>query len=327
MKLTKKKIEELTKSYGIEFSNKLGLNPEDAFLVIKKALEGGETGIENVEDWVNNRFIPNCIEIDKDEYALMCVNALKSVFSVAASDYGSSRQRDLGQMWADMIRGYLGEIAFVKFLKANWNIQADIGHEKGKLSDFLPMDIHQITLPDEPSRKPKLNISIKTSKWNGIWLDIPGNQFEHSDIHVFVKIGAGRDHLFAFFKEISVFRDKVLPIGEKVGSLTKAESESIFESLPSFVPIKAYICGFVSKFKKYQPLSYSGKKGRKNFTIHGWNGPISAGDLDKIKEMENVVGKSAFSGIGEFSHDQGYLFNTGNLVWSKSDWDNVIAKI
>ena len=46
----------------------------------------------------------------------------------------------------------------------------------------------------------KLNISIKTSKWNGIWLDIPGNQFEHSDIHVFVKIGAGRDHLFAFFK-------------------------------------------------------------------------------------------------------------------------------
>ena len=226
-------------------------------------------------------------------------------------------------MWADMIRGYLGEIAFVKFMKSKWNIVGDIDHEKGSLGDFLPTDIHMIKLPNEPLRKPRISISIKTSKWNGIWLDIPGDQFNHSDIHVFVKIGAGRDHLFAFFKEISVFRDKILKIGEEVGSLNKAESEQLFESLPSFIPIKAYICGFVSKFASYQALPYSGSKGRKNFSIHGWNGPISAGDLDKIKEKENISGKVSFAGIGEFSHDHGYLFNTGNLVWSKADWDNV----
>jgi len=327
VKLTKKKIEELLKDYGVKFSNELGLSPEDSFLVIKKAVEGGETDIDNVEGWVRSRFIPNCVEINKDEYALMCVNALKSVFSVAATDYGSSRQRDLGQMWADMIRGYLGEIAFVKFLKTNWNIEADIGHEKGDIGDFLPMDIHKVKLPNEQLRKPKLNISIKTSKWNGIWLDIPGDQFNHSDIHVFVKIGAGRDHLFAFFKEISVFRDKVLKIGEDVGSLTRDESEQLYESLPSFTPIKAYICGFASKSENHKPLSYSGKKGIKNFTIHGWNGPISTGDLDKIKEIENIAGKSTFSGIGEFSHDQGYLFNTGSLRWNKADWDNIISRI
>jgi hypothetical protein len=327
VKLTKKKFEELTKDYGCKFSNKLGLSKEDSILVIKKALEGGETQINEVEDWVNNRFIPNCVEINKDEYAMMCVNALKSVFSVAATDYGSSRQRDLGQMWADMIRGYLGEIAFVKFLKIKWDIEADMGHEKGSLGDYLPMDIHKIKLSGESYREPKINISIKTSKWNGIWLDIPGDQFNHSDIHVFVKIGAGRDHLFAFFKEISVFRDKVLKIGEEVGSLTKDESEQLYESLPSFTPIKAYICGFASKSERYKPLSYSGSKGRINFTVQGWNGPISAGDLVKIKEAENISGKVSFSGIGEFSHDQGYLFNTGNLAWSKEDWDNVVATI
>jgi hypothetical protein len=325
--LTKKKIAELIKDYGAKFSNKLGLNQEDCTLVIKKALEGGETEIGGVEDWLENRFLPNSVEINKDEYALMCVNALKSVFSVAATDYGSSRQRDLGQMWADMIRGYLGEIAFVKFLKSKWDIEADMGHEKGNLGDYLPMDIHKIRLPGESDRKPKINISIKTSKWNGIWLDIPGDQFNHSDIHVFVKIGAGRDHLFAFFKEISVFKDKVLKIGEDVGSLTKDESDQLYESLPSFTPIKAYICGFALKSEKYKSLSYSGEKGRVNFNVQGWNGPILAGDLVKIKEIENISGKVSFSGIGEFSHDQGYLFNTGNLAWSKANWDNVISMI
>lgn len=327
MKPTKKKLEELAKDFAIKYSDKFGLGSEDSILVVKKALEGGETEIDKIEDWANNRFIPNCVEINKDEYALMCVNALKSVSSVAATDYGSSRQRDLGQMWADMVRGYLGEIAFVKFLKINWGVEADMGHEQGSLGDYLPMDIHEIKLPGESYRKPKINISIKTSKWNGIWLDIPGDQFNHSDIHVFVKIGAGRDHLFAFFKEISVFRDKVLKIGEDVGSLTKDESEQLYKSLPSFTPIKAYICGFASKSKGYEPLSYSGNKGRKNFTVQGWNGPISAGDLDKIKETESISGKVSFSGIGDFSHAQGYLFNTGSLVWTKDDWDNVISML
>jgi hypothetical protein len=328
MKLTKKKIEELIKDYGVEFSSKLGLSAEDSILVLKKALEGGETAIDKIEDWVNNRFIPNCVEINRDEYALMCVNALKSVFNVAATDYGSSRQRDLGHIWGNTISGYLGELAFVKFLKNNWGVVADIGHEKGKLAEYLPMDIHKVKLPNEPIREPNIKISIKTSKWRGIWLDIPGDQFNHSDIHVFVKIGVGTDHLFAFFKEISVFRDKVLKIGEEVGSLTKTQSEDLFESLPTFSPIKAYICGFAPKNKEYKSLSYSGKKGTKNFEISGWNGPLSqARDLDKIKEIEKLPGKASFLGIGRFNHDQGYVFNTGNLIWSKANWDSIISKI
>lgn len=327
MKLTKKQVDDLINDYALKLSKKLGLTSEDSILVIKKALEGQETKIDKVEEWANNRFIPNRIEIVKDEYASMCVNALKSVTNVSASDYGSSRQRDLGQMWADMIRGYIGEIAFVKFLKNQWNIDAEIGHERGNLSDFLSLDIHKIKFPGESPRKPNLNVSIKTSKWNGIWLDIPGNQFNHSDIHVFVKIGAGRDHLFAFFKEISIFRDKILKIGQEVGSITQKESDQLYKSLPSFTPIIAYICGFVLKNEEFEPLSYSGYMGRKHYTIDSWNGPISPGDLDKIKKTENVEGKILFSGIGHFSHDQGYLFNAGNLFWEKDDWENIISNI
>ena len=113
----------------------------------------------------------------------------------------------------------------------------------------------------------------------------------------------------------------------KKNIFVEKESEQLYKSLPSFTPIKAYICGFALKSERYDQLSYSGSKGRKNFTVQGWNGPLSKGDLDKIKKTENISGKVSFSGIGEFSHDHGYLFNTGNLTWSKANWDNVISMI
>lgn len=308
-----------------ELKNKLNLDDDELEAIFDKAIAGGEVeNMEEIDHWVNTRLLPNCVVISKEEYARMCVNALKIIPHVAATDYGTSRQRDMGQLWADLIRGYLGELAFLKFLKHHWNIDADLGHEKGSLKEYLPMDIHEVIFPGKPPRPPKLKISIKATKWNGIWLDIPGDQFNHSDIHLLVKVGVGRDHLFAFFKEISVFRDKVLKIGEDVGSLTKGESEKLFESLPSFKPIPAYICGFVKKSADYRKLPYFGKKGRNNFTITGWNGSILQGDLDKIKKRETIEGSVKFLGIGEFSHDQGFLFNTGNLLWKKENWDEVI---
>jgi hypothetical protein len=257
----------------------------------------------------------------------MCIDALKILGSTAATDYGSSRQRDLGQLWADMTRGYLGELAFLLFLKNKFDIDSELGHEIGQLEDYLPMDIHRIKRPGGKYHAPKMSISIKTTKWNGIWLDIPGDQFNHSDIHVFIKVGTGRDHLFAFFKKISVFRDKVLKRGVDIGCITPEESATIFDKLPTFKPVPAYISGFALKSKEYSPLSYSGKKGKKHYTITGWNGPIRPGDIDAIKERENISGNVKFMGIDEFSHDSGYLFNTGNLLWRDDDWKEVIDNI
>lgn len=140
----------------------------------------------------------------------MCIDALKIVSTTAGTDFGSSRQRDFGQVWADMTRGYLGEYAFKKFLEKTYSISCELGHEIGNLGDYLPTDIHNIKKSGESWRKPKLSIGVKAVKWNGIWFDIPSDQFNHSDIHVLVKVGTARDHLFAFFKQLSVFKDKVL---------------------------------------------------------------------------------------------------------------------
>ncbi len=301
----------------------LGVEEEDAIKIIEKAQAGNEiTEKITLDNWLSERFLKNCVLIDESGYSKMCVDALKILSMTAATDYGSSRQRDMGQLWADMTRGYLGELAFILFLKKRWNIIAELDHEKGKLEDFLPMDIHRVS-----DRAPKLKIGIKTTKWNGIWVDIPGDQFNHSDIHVLVKVGAGRDHLFSFFKNLSVFKDKVLKRGVEVGSLSQEESKELYDKLPSFNPIPAYICGFIRSTNIYPTLSYKGKKGRKNYTITEWNGPISSGDLEKIKILEEVGGKISFEGIGDFAHDSGYLFNTGNLLWKDKDWEKVCKEL
>ena len=300
-----------------------------AITIIEKAISGGEfNDFSEAEEWLNTRFIQNCVFIDEEGYAKMCINALKILDKTAATDYGSSRQRDMGQLWADMTRGYLGEYAFKLFLKQKFNIDSELGHERGELKDFLPSDIHKIKRGDDNNWvAPKLNISIKTTKWNGIWLDIPGDQFNHSDIHVFIKIGVGRDHLFAFFKNLSVFKDKILKRGQEIGLLTEQEADLLFDNLPTFYPVPAYICGFVEKNTSFQTLPYGGKKGRLNYNITTWNGQINSGDLDRIKEKENISGKIKFEGIGEFAHDSGYLFNTGNLKYLSNDWENVVKKL
>jgi len=321
----------MTKKEAIKLiSSELSINKEQAEKIIDKALQGGE--IKNIDDyaeWTKNRLLPNCVCINKKEYSKMCINALKIVSATAPTDYGSSRQRDFGQLWADIIRGYLGEFAFKKFLKHNWYVASQLGHGKGKLEKYLPQDIHGIKyMQDRKFRLPKLKVGIKTTKWNGIWLDLPGGQFHHSDIHVLVKTGAGRDHLFAFFKEISVFKDKILKRGLIEEVITEKEANTMFASLPNFSPIPAYICGFVLKSDysagKY---SYKGKMGIKHYTITSWEGEFKSKFLEQIKNKEAVPGNVKFQSIESFSHEKMFLFNAGALKWQKDDWEKVISRL
>ncbi len=304
----------------------INVSPKEAEKIIEKAIAGGETDDKNVHDWYVKRFKPNLVFIEKDDYARMCIDALKILGKTAATDFGGSRQRDLAQLWADMTRGYLGEQAIVQFLKEKFGIISELDHTKGKLEDYIQMDIKKVFVSNR-WRSPNLKIGIKTTKWNGIWFDVPGAQFDHSDINILVKIGASRDHLFTFFKEISVFKDKILKVGIETGSLTEKEAKDLYDELPSFRPIPAYIAGFVTKDVPFKDLAYGGKMGRINYTITSWEGPIKAGDLEKIKSKNKVKGKISFLSIGSFAHDAGYLFNTGNLRWKKEEWVKLIKML
>ena len=84
---------------------------EEVEELIFKVIAGREIiNIEELSSWVEKKLKPNLVFFSKNEYTEACIDALKMINTVAATDYGTSRQRDKLQLWADITRGYLGEI-------------------------------------------------------------------------------------------------------------------------------------------------------------------------------------------------------------------------
>ena len=159
LKIKKSVSLEISKHLIEEITSKTNIIEADAALIIEKAVLGGEIDESCEPDkWLNERFLPNTVAIEIDDYARMCIDAIKIVGRTAGTDYGSSRQRDLGQLWADMTRGYLGEIAVSNLLKEKYGIECKLGHERGALEEYLPSDIHSVKFPDEYERRPKIEI-------------------------------------------------------------------------------------------------------------------------------------------------------------------------
>lgn len=329
--MTRKEIENELKRFStdvmcVEYAD---MPEEIALTFASKALECGElSSINEINEWYEKRLKPNLFILGENEYTQATIESLKIQFLIAGTDFGSSRQRDLGQKWSDTIRGYLGELGVQQILKKNFQLNASLGHEKGELKDFLPSDIHKIKFDsDLDYRDSKINISIKTTKSNGIWLDIPGDQFSHSDVYILTKIGITTDHLFSFFKHISVFKDKVLKRGQDSGFLTEDEAKKIYDDVPSFNKIYGYIPGFITSDKTYDVYRYEGRMPKSKFTITNWIGKYEETYLKEIQAKENAK-TIEFAGIGKFSQSNRYLFGTKSLNYNKQDWQNlIISKI
>jgi len=88
--------------------------------------------------------------LTKEDYLRAALHALSLAPRRAATDYGTSRQRDLAQVWTDAIRGFLGEIAFIKWFKTRFGMEAELDFRKGQIEEFLPSDITRIAVPGEP---------------------------------------------------------------------------------------------------------------------------------------------------------------------------------
>lgn len=308
----------------------LGEDKATAEKIISAAIQGRETknGVADIEAWIENQLIPNTVLIDKDGYTEMCIDALKTTSTQVLTDFGTSRQRDFGQAWADMIRGYLGEFAVKEFLKTQFGLDTRLAHQRGIAETFYDSDISEV-FKDGTWRKPKINIGVKTTKYNGLWLDVAKEQFLKSDIHVQVKIGGGSTHLFSFFKELSVFRDKILKVGLDGNYLTQDESDQIWNDIPKFKPIPAYITGFAIRDLDYGKLDYDGHMAKIHYTIHTFRGLLPRDYKEQIKAREGVSGngKVKFESIDEFSSSDRYLFNTGSINRTRAEWESFINRI
>lgn len=297
---------------------------------IQKAYEASvfsSTSDAQLLEWYENRFKPNLFLLDENEYTIAAIQSLRIQFLIAGTDFGTSRQRDMGQKWSDTIRGYLGELGVKQVLKRKFNLEISLGHDPGNLEDYLPTDIHQVKKTSESIyRNPNINVSIKTTKSNGIWLDIPGEQFTHSDVYILALIGVEVNHLFSFFKHISVFKDKVLKRGLDNNCINEIEANQIYDKVPSFHKVYGYIPGIITSDTNIDRYTYEGKKGRTNYTITNWSGKYERNYLDEIKR-EQSVNNVKFAGIGEFTQSNRHIFGLKSLRYSEKDWQEKLVNL
>lgn len=323
-------LKEYERSLVSKIQSALGEDEASSTKIITAAIQGRETTNEPsaIEQWIEKQLVPNTLLIDKDGYTEMCIDALKTISTQVLTDFGTSRQRDFGQVWADTIRGYLGEYAVTKFLDREFGIKTRLAHQRGIAETFYDSDISEV-LSGGVWRKPNINVGIKTTKFNGLWLDVAKEQFAKSHIHVQVKIGGGSTHLFSFFKELSVFRDKILKVGLDGNYLTQKESDQIWEDIPKFKAIPAYITGFAIRDFAYKPLDYEGHLAKLHYTIHTFRGLLPRDYREQITRIEKVPakGKVKFESIEEFSKSDRFLFNTGSILRSRSDWEDVAKRL
>lgn len=304
---------------------------------------------KTINDWTAD-LVFSSIVLTYEDYLKAAVHALRLAPKIAATDYGTSRQRDLAQVWTDAIRGFLGEIAFEKWLKERFGIEVGLDFRAGSLEEFLPSDIAWVKRPGESPRSPRLKISIKTTKLQGIWLDIPYAQLEHSDVFVMVRVGVSRNHFIAFLKEISVIRDKIFEMAKKLG--IQFDEEEVWKTIPSFTDIVAFVVGFFDR-RQYPGLERNREvvlsadgnlkrhqKERYKIVLNkfvGWWNPrdhkykITIAHIFKNKGLDVPTDPSMldveFEGLGEPSEALHFFVSSGMLKRKRDDWENLLEEL
>jgi len=319
------------------------LNPDLAKLLSEQLLRGVEGGseINAFNNWLQNRFLPQLIWLDKDDYTRAITRALPQALKMTASDFGSSRQRDLGQLWTDTARGFMGEIAVKKFLEEKFNtiVEPDISTDK-TIDEYISTDIKSVSKilgVNMVSRPPHQKISIKTGKFNARWLDeYSAKKAQNIDIFIFVRIGTGRDHFIAFLKSISFLGTKLFPEAERLGELNAETKESLWNSIPTFQGIPAYISGFLLRKNLKLPIhsikaKLSGKNNKKIVILEGV-GEFSLNTLHQHPQIVSIDPKGelkiVIDGLDrEIDNNPHFFANTGSLGWGVNSWRSIISSL
>lgn len=285
----------------------------------------------SAESWFN-RACYGLVELENDDYIVALTHALRIAPNLAATDYGTSRQRDLGQSWTDTARGFLGEIALGKFIKERFNIEIIPDYSLGSIENYLPSDIKNLRLENEEIVEPKIRFSFKTTKFNGIWMDIPGAQFHHSDAFALIKIGITREHFVAFLKKISFVRDKLIPLAKKIGTIDDKQANQLWDGLPEFKKIYCYVAGFIDKDKLElsAAMDYRVMRNRKGdlkgYLMRKYCGWLKNGKPQNVEEGLMDYNWE-YESIRNFSSQDRFIASTGCLLYSEDNWRDIVGKL
>jgi len=304
--------------------------------LLRSAVKGGELMSQNVDEWLS-RLDEQLVWLDINEYTRALIRGLSLAPSYAPIDFRTGGERDLVQIWADSTRGELGEIGFVKFLWERYGVKAQVDKERGPLERFLYRDITKIRKPGEPWRDSKLRISIKDTKFQGVWLELPGAQVEHSDVYVLARSGLPIAHMVSFFKHISVIREKLFPLARKLGELSKEAEEDLWNLLPEFEPLPVYIPGFIEKAKldlRVPNIAQCRLVGRREDTrrIEIYRG-VGVFSEETLRAHPQIVkldprGKYPIRIVPIKDRPDGnFLVDGGSLTWGGKNWSDLVKRL
>lgn len=310
------------------------LTPDNAENLSKQLLRGADGGheLEDFGNWLEQRFTPQLVWLDNDDYTRAITRALPQALRFAATDFGSARQRDLGQLWTDTARGFLGEIALKNFLKERLNvtIEHDISLDKTR-TEYISTDIKSVREAQaDYMRPPRINVSIKTGKFNARWMDeYSTSKTQMIDAFIFVRVGTVREHFIAFLKAISFLGTKLFPAAEKLGELTAQTREDLWNSIPEFEPVPAYVAGYLMREGLNLPIhelhvKATGKTKRRILITQGV-GNFSVAVLRSDTRIKAVDPKGTLplviDGIGtEVDESPHFYANTGALAFGMANW-------
>lgn len=322
-----------------EFLKEKISDAKSAHILAKQVLKGAKDGLEIsstcFETWFEDRFKYQFVWLDKDDYLRSLVRALWLAPVFAGTDFGKSRQRDMAQVWTDASRGFLGEIAVLKFLKEKFDIEIAFDTRRGELEEFLPTDIARVKKLHEEWRPPNVRVSIKTIKFNSRWLDVPGAQIEHSEVFILVKIGILRHHFLSFLKAVSFLKDKLFPTAKDLGELNDAMAERLWDEIPQFDPIPAYIAGYLDKNELSLPIQelIFKIKGRKDKRIAVTQG-IGIFSIDTLRDHPDIrkldpsrALRIEIEPIIDSITEPHFLAHSGSLKWGKENWQKLVARL
>jgi hypothetical protein len=295
---------------------------EELVLLIKSGIRMGEPPLkidkegvdkDSIIEWFNKRIKPNTVEITIYEYETALINSLNLIFrgSLARTDFGSSRQRDFGQFVTDYTRGFIGEIAAKNLFKIKFGQEVKLEQKDiGSAKEFVTKDITGIK-ENGKWRDVKTKISIKTSKLQAMWVDIPESQMIQSDALLFVKVGLSVNHFASFLKAKGILKE-ILDIGKSKGILTEEDIEASLAKLPDLKGFPAYVPGFayLEDFRSGE-LKFRETKTKK----------IAVGGIGKY--IPN--GHSEILGIGKIKEK--YISSISSLRWKDEDWKTLSEAI
>lgn len=320
----------------------------NAVELAKQIVRGADGGSEfdgGFENWLETRFLTQITWLSSDDYARGITRALPQALIFAGSDFGSSKQRDLGQLWTDTARGLLGEIAVQRFFaeKFGIKIEQDTSLDLG-IKDYITTDIKRVQEPSGEYRQTKINTSIKTGKFNARWLDeysTPKNS--NIDAFIFVRLGTPKEHFVSYLKDISFLKTKLFPKAIELGELTADSSSQLWDKIPKFEPIPAYISGFLLAKDLSSPIhsvtaeragseNYRGTRDTRKIYIKKGVGVFTKNNLYAIPEFLEIDPeqklKIIISGINnEIDNKEHFYANTGAFDYGIDSWRRFIASL